>query len=59
MPFADIRIRRPLSQAQIELIDKMLAEVSGDKYRAVSFKLMGTLTVMPFSGENDIFVGCY
>jgi len=55
MPFADIKIRRPLSQAQIELRDKMLAEVSSDKYRAVSFKLMGTLTVMPFSGENDIF----
>lgn len=55
MPFADVKLRRPLSQAQAELREKMLAEAASNKYRAVSFKLMGTLVVTPFSSENDLF----
>lgn len=47
---------RPLSPSQSELMDKMLSEAAKKEYRAVSFKLMGTLVLMPFSDMEDMFL---
>ena len=56
MPDKDIKLRIRPSQAQTELMDKMLREVSEKKYRAVSFKFAGTLVALPFAKRKDMFV---
>ncbi len=50
----DYKPRRPLSDAQRELADKLLGEVRSDKNRAVSFKMDGILVITPFSDISDI-----
>jgi len=55
MPYQDIKLRRKLSQAQTELAEKMLREVSDKKYRAVSFKFSGALVTLPFAKRSDMF----
>jgi len=55
MPFSEIKLRRPLSETQEQLTEKLMREVSDPKYRAVSFKLCEVLATMPFSAASDIF----
>ena len=52
----DIRPRIQLTAEQKALKDKMLKEVKGSSYKAVSFKMTGTLVITPFSEHNDIFM---
>lgn len=51
----DYKPRRPLSEAQRELADKLLSEVKNDKYRAVSFKMDNILVITPFSDISDLY----
>lgn len=53
--YSEFKPIRPLSQAQTDLRSRLLSEVGNSRYKAVSFKMMGTLVIMPFSGEADIF----
>lgn len=53
--YSEFKPIRPLSQAQTELRSRLISEVGNSRYKAVSFKMMGTLVIMPFSGEADIF----
>lgn len=46
---------RPLSDAQDELMKKLLGEVGNQKYKAVSFKMNDVLILLPFSEPYDIF----
>ena len=55
MPFNEIKLRRPISEAQQQLTDKLLREVGDKKYSAVSFKLHEVLVTTPFSDISDIF----
>ena len=55
MPFSEIKLRRPLSETQVQLSEKLLREVGDSKYRAVSFKLSEVLVTLPFSAASDIF----
>lgn len=50
-----IKPRLPLTREQIELRQKMLGEVGRSDYKAVSFRLTGTLTVTPLPEYGDIF----
>ena len=47
--------KRPLSEAQNEIMEKMLREVSRNDHTAVSFKLWDTLVITPFSQPEDMF----
>ena len=48
--------RIALTREQIELRQKMLSEVGKSDYKAVSFRLTGTLTSTAFSEFEDIFM---
>jgi hypothetical protein len=52
----EIRPRIQLTAEQKALKDKMLKEVKGSSYKAVSFKMTGTLVITPFSEHSDIFM---
>ena len=56
MNYNEISLSRPLSPQQSELEQKLLAQVTDDNIRAVSFKLEEVLTVTPFSMKEDIFL---
>ena len=49
MNYNEISLSRPLSPQQSELEQKLLAQVTDDNIRAVSFKLEEVLTVTPIS----------
>lgn len=53
--YSEFKPQRQLSSQQIELRNKLLGEVGSSRCKAVSFKMLGTLVLMPFSGESDIF----
>ncbi|MBQ4369520.1 MAG: hypothetical protein II784_00815, partial [Oscillospiraceae bacterium] len=46
----------PLTTEQAELKMKMLSEVGKEDFRAVSFRLTGTLVLTPFSEFEDMFM---
>ncbi|MBR1824567.1 MAG: hypothetical protein IJ779_10095 [Ruminococcus sp.] len=48
-------LRRPLSSAQSELMDKMTAEIAKPEIKTVSFKADDTLISLPFAETYDIF----
>ena len=50
-----LKLRRPLSQPQKELMDKMSAEVSKPEIKTVSFKMDDTLIALPFGEISDIY----
>lgn len=52
----DIKPRIALTREQVELKQKMLGEVGRSDYKAVSFRLRGTLTVTAFPEFEDIFM---
>ena len=45
----------PLSSEQQALSEKLLRESGSAKYKAVSFRMSGTLVVYPFAQKEDIF----
>ena len=51
----DLKLRRPLSAVQSELMAKMTAEIAKSDIKTVSFKLDETLIVLPFAEKSDIF----
>lgn len=48
--------KRPLTPEQETLIKNMTEEVSGSKYKTISFKLTDTLVMTPFSEFCDMFM---
>lgn len=50
-----MQITIPLSREQRELSDKMIQNISVPSVKTVSFKLFGTLLLLPFSEELDLF----
>lgn len=48
--------KRPLSHTQTELSEKMLLEVRKKDFKTVSFKMMNTLVITPFSEKEDLFL---
>lgn len=50
------KIRRPLSEPQLQLRQKLISEVENSRYKAVSFKMQDVLVISPFSEECDIFL---
>lgn len=48
--------KRPLSNEQKELLNKMTREISGNNIRAISFKMNDILVVTPFSSQQDMFM---
>ncbi len=52
--YGEYKLKRPLSPGQEQLRQRMTAEAADKKYKAVSFKLMGTLVLLPFD-ECGIF----
>ena len=51
-----LQLKRPLSRAQAELADKLMAQVTDSSCRAVSFKLENILVITPFSLKSDLFI---
>ena len=51
----DLKLRRPLSAVQSELMAKMTAEIAKSDIKTVSFKLDETLIVLPFAEKSNIF----
>lgn len=49
-------IKRPLSEPQIQLRQKLISEAENSRYKAVSFKMQDVLVISPFSEECDIFL---
>ena len=51
----ELKLRRPLSEQQKELMEKMTAEIARPEIKTVSFKAEDVLIMLPFAEESSFF----